>query len=1009
MFCLLELPWGHVSSATTTGAQSTTGKRKTSKNHNHKNNKKNKKGSSLYKKLDQVGKFIQSMEDQKIQSEKLSNGVNGMVKTLEEHVKQPLATIYSSPKGREGRGHLKSLSLFEVAGVDRSNIEDGQLSSKEKVIINLIEVLKKNLILEDKQRRSKEDLYQKKLDTLFKEVRELKATMGKEKTSIDHDGGEEDEDNGGEDSSEEKSKETKNTERDVAELLQEDPKKASQKESLNDNHQTEESSRSVRGAQRSQPYQMTPTIAASAKRYRQRKHHHHHRKHSNLRIIKNKVSNGDQALLAASQITPSAASVAQMYRGILDTEMQQQVRPREPEYPMMEEGASNFEKSNTNEPSPKTKGQEDSNQLSKESMLKTTSGKKPETTNSIDEEGERTTVNQHQESASNLDQRNSDQKQVSSEHKSIENNHKESYHGEDVNLMKNTASTDVPLVRLVKEEHQLKQNVESPVISKLKNSTNRSDAGEKQTVVNFRTDDLKVLEDNLFAEFEKRIKSKAFDGTLGSLRKVGLARDLSPENVEENASGKEHLTGLTRELTSQSPQDEEQSNSNVGEMLKESTSQISQESIPNDKTDSTAARETSTAGDSESTSRISAKVITPQSFKEKLKNHEGENKETIRIPSATLERLIKPSSSSNLQELTEMEVKNQQAFVDNESRDPNKGVSLITNSGINKDLTAATSPEQLMKMYKDTEKTEDNFSSQENMNAVKQFIAPEFSRISNDSMTSKDSATDTSSENGEFMNEGERASYLAKYKGTVEHSNHENHLDTIFSRKGVMRYSKPGVDSADAHYWSPKEKGDKTADSFLESSKHSLQQVNDGGVQTGFVRSGGASMTLAKEESNRESFGNNMGHKASINTPVDSSEASAERSSLSSVNLYELPNQHNIVVPKESSSIGGDQRLSLDDDKSKAPDESSRHITDLYNAKPELLPGKTSTLQNPQAPGNEKSLENGGPEGRYLVPASGREVKPFSMIPADHSIENEGVNNKALDSRYLVKIRYERV
>ena len=43
--------------------------------------------------------------------------------------------------------------------------------------MNLIEALKRNLVLEDKQRRSKEHLYQKKLDDLFTEVRELKTAM----------------------------------------------------------------------------------------------------------------------------------------------------------------------------------------------------------------------------------------------------------------------------------------------------------------------------------------------------------------------------------------------------------------------------------------------------------------------------------------------------------------------------------------------------------------------------------------------------------------------------------------------------------------------------------------------------------------------------------------------------------------------------------------------------------------------------------------------------------------
>ena len=65
------------------------------------------------------------------------------------------------------------------------------------------------------------------------------------------------------------------------------------------------------------------------------------------------------------------------------------------------------------------------------------------------------------------------------------------------------------------------------------------DGSTKQTVVNFKTDDLKALEDNLFAAFEKRIRSKAFNGTIESLK--GL-------NVEES--------GLVRHLNAQSNQNE---------------------------------------------------------------------------------------------------------------------------------------------------------------------------------------------------------------------------------------------------------------------------------------------------------------------------------------------------------------------------------------------------------------------------------------------------------------------
>eukprot|EP00111_Clytia_hemisphaerica_P003026 TCONS_00008612-protein len=119
---------------------------------------------TLFKKLERAGQFIKSMEDKKLKNDKLDSGITDIIKTLQENL-----------NGVESKS--RSSSLLEVAGIDRSHIDEG-VSSKERIIIQLIDALKRNLIMEDKHRKMKEHMYQRKLDRLFHEVNKLKSVLG---------------------------------------------------------------------------------------------------------------------------------------------------------------------------------------------------------------------------------------------------------------------------------------------------------------------------------------------------------------------------------------------------------------------------------------------------------------------------------------------------------------------------------------------------------------------------------------------------------------------------------------------------------------------------------------------------------------------------------------------------------------------------------------------------------------------------------------------------------------
>ena len=108
------------------------------------------------------------MEEKKIRNEKLTSGVDSIMKTLEKDI--------------QGIGSKSFSSLIDVSGSDRSRIEDVELGSKERVIVKLIDALKKSLIVEDKHRRLKEHMYQRKFHDLFHEVKELKASLARSAT-----------------------------------------------------------------------------------------------------------------------------------------------------------------------------------------------------------------------------------------------------------------------------------------------------------------------------------------------------------------------------------------------------------------------------------------------------------------------------------------------------------------------------------------------------------------------------------------------------------------------------------------------------------------------------------------------------------------------------------------------------------------------------------------------------------------------------------------------------------
>ena len=474
------------------------------------------------------------MEEKKIQSEQLNLGVDGIVKTL-------VGRVQGSPEP------LKALSLLEVAGVDRSKIEDNNigLSSKEKVIVNLIEALKRNLILEDKQRRTKEHLYQKKLDDLFTEVRELKSAMLEStKTSQD-------------------------------DFEYED-------ESTRPSHLGEP----VTGTQRSSSYLANPT--KSSRRRRHKKIRHHHRRHHlhphpyHTAIEDEDIE--DSPITAAASITPSAASVVQMYKGILDSENAN---------PMMNEGFSGQE--NFTSGQNKSSADKQENKLLKiqdksftgnredvlygqDQQLQQTVNEMNSKSYSISHDGnfEHKTMNP-EEKNTGRDSKTVTTKQIQeltedeikhNQEKSTDLNESEAKDRKTEELVKNVAQTDVPFVRLVKEEHQMKENVEpgsgddpqsfsnNTINNNNDNKTKNEEDGTKQTVVNFRTDDLKALEENLFAAFEKRIKSKAFDGTIESLKGLsgqesGLARHLnlkseSQENDKSSEGVKEESKTVIR-------------------------------------------------------------------------------------------------------------------------------------------------------------------------------------------------------------------------------------------------------------------------------------------------------------------------------------------------------------------------------------------------------------------------------------------------------------------------------
>ena len=893
--------------------------------------------TNLYKKLDQVGKFITSMEEKKVQSEQLNVGVDGIVRTLEEHVQGSTA------------GPLKALSLLEVAGVDRSNIEDSsELSSKEKVIVNLIEALKRNLILEDKQRRNKEHLYQKKLDALFKEVRQLKSAMAEEKTSNDGINSEDDFDDQG-----------------------------------NDSFHVGEP---VTGTQRSSPYPVAPTKSSFSKRHKKTRHHHRRRQHHHYHLQPYEKTIKDEDIshspvFGAAQITPSDASVAQMYRGILDSEMKK-VETSTSVNPMMEEGAFGFDKSPTEkQQTVNTLSQSDKqhqqivNQMNSnmslslddpehnvadESSIKNHRLKMDQMDLAILKDSEKVNIEQqrlvgsemkpvHQQFTNELDS-NHQQPELTNKQNSSGKQHDEVIKdARTEKLLKNVASTDVPFVRLVKEEHKMKQNVQpaledSETFVNNNNKTNNEDG--KQTVVNFRTDDLKALEDNLFAAFEKKIRSKEFDGTIESLRKSN-----------------EQDTGLTRHLNDQSVQDHDTD----AEPLK------TKEEIKT--------------------------VITPQSFLENLRDNDErrENGQTTteQLLNSKENNAIK-ASNINEEKETFKDIKPQTLLKASRDEDGSR-VGSKENREYNNITYNKITDEPLM--YQMNKEKEDQHINQ-NMITVKFFHGP-------DSQTNK---------NGQFLDEGERANYIDTYKGILDKQ--EDDLDSVFSRKAVLKYSKPDADS-DAHFWLTKSKG-KTADGILEDAKHPVEQ---NGVQTGFVRSQGQGKNLngLQRKDNNEKLLISVEH-----LPLDEPPQSIDtKSSTNLVDSTSSPSLEKAVTDRTSNSLLGtnDPGL-LEKTTYQLPKDRSHYLIQTSN-KPNgpfednvhrVLEAEPNSLMS-VTKYKPLSKVDEVPEGRYLIPVSKKKSykdepqvmpseglasfvsSPTQLLPFD------APNNKGLDGQYLIKIR----
>jgi len=444
-----------------------------------KRNLKNPSSKKLFKKLKQVGDFIKTMEAKKIQSEKLASGVENIMKTLEEDIK--------------GIGTKSFSTLIDVSGSDRSRIEDVELGSKEKVIVKLIDALKKSLIVEDKHRRLKEHMYQRKFKDLFHEVRELKESLARSTT--------------------------------VKSLLNDNIEENSEidDEDENDEDKDEEE---IENYQK-QPTQ-APTVAG------------HKRRHKSHRTTPTRTGPTDLSP-EASEITPLAADVMEMYKGDAvvaqsgienPTKSVHQSVSQQMESPQtsIKKHENYLNKELAEKPSISTEGNVLNKKLPNEEQLQNPIGIQEgdhiiPKTKTFNNDKTTTEISDTTPQAI-LPEDSAVQLQLTNRIQSLDENSKKDEQKKEDKAVPSTQvghpNTDVPFVRL-KEEQQPQTQTQSNSTLGSKDAT--------RTVANFKADDLKALEDNLFSAFESRLKNGSFNNTIDSLNaKASVDRSVKKEN-----------------------------------------------------------------------------------------------------------------------------------------------------------------------------------------------------------------------------------------------------------------------------------------------------------------------------------------------------------------------------------------------------------------------------------------------------------------------------------------------
>ena len=590
-------------------------------------------------------------------------------------------------------------------------------------------------------------------------------------------------------------------------------------------------------------------------------------------------------------------------------------------------------------------------------------------------------------------------------------------------LVKNVAQTDIPFVRLVKEE-KIKENVEpgsgddSQNFANNNNNNNNNnknseeDGSTKQTVVNFKTDDLKTLEDNLFAAFEKRIRSKAFNGTIESLKGLnvdesGLVRHLNAQSHQDvyhdeksSDSTKETKTVIKPQSFLERLREREEENEKKIEEKEQTllTDETSNQKVNNPLEYSNTIKTTEPIENTSTIEQPNNNVIDQSNVKKLPETIEISNNnvkqqhevdinkipETIAIEQSNINKAVERSESTNTVEQSNTKL---QPELTKDTRPQASLRNTDTESSTNHENIGATITEQPM-MYqtkKEDETQTMNNKIAEEQNMITLNFNPTTNSINNDP------------QNGQFMDKGERANYIAKYKDMLDKPGID--LDALFSRKAVLKYTKPEADS-DAHYWSPKAKG-KPTEGFMEDTRHFIE---GNGVQTGFIRSQPA-MKVTDAESHLQG------------RVVSGTESNGL---VGPASKYEKPLRD---IKSIDALKGVSNPEPLSETTHQVPAEARSNNDDVISSPNQFVTHKQMGAEFTTKI-TTKPIENIDevPEGRYLIPISRKKLlNKDKMMPSSEGAassvsslkpleeseakEVEGSEAKGLDGQYLIKIR----